>query len=129
MMKIAINTDKAPAAIGPYSQGVLFSKFVFTSGQLPLNPNTKALSEGGVKEQTQQALFNLKEVLEEGGASLESVVKTTCYLKDINDFNEFNEVYESFFGKKVPPARSCIQVAQLPKDALVEIEAIAFRDN
>ncbi|ECU7715163.1 regulator, partial [Salmonella enterica subsp. enterica serovar Derby] len=97
-MKVIINTDKAPSAIGPYSQGFIFNGLVFTSGQLPLYPKTMNLTEGGIKEQTWQALLNLKFVLEMGGASLETVLKTTCFLKNMDDFNAFNEVYETFFG-------------------------------
>ncbi|ECK7274309.1 RidA family protein [Salmonella enterica subsp. enterica] len=128
-MKVIINTDKAPSAIGPYSQGFIFNGLVFTSGQLPLYPKTMNLTEGGIKEQTWRALLNLKFVLEMGGASLETVLKTTCFLKNMDDFNAFNEVYETFFGKINGPARSCIQVEKIPKDALVEIEAIAFENK
>ncbi|CAM7820583.1 MULTISPECIES: RidA family protein [Enterobacteriaceae] len=125
-MKNIINTEAAPAAIGPYSQGVSFGDLVMTSGQLPLDPATMAFPEGGVKEQTRQSLLNVKAVLEQSGASLETVLKTTCFLARMEDFAAFNEVYTEFFGSTGAPARSCIQAGKLPKDALVEIEAIAY---
>ena len=125
-MKNIINTEAAPAAIGPYSQGVSFGDLVMTSGQLPLDPATMAFPEGGVKEQTRQSLLNVKAVLEQSGASLETVLKTTCFLAKMEDFAAFNEVYTEFFGSPGAPARSCIQAGKLPKDALVEIEAIAY---
>jgi 2-iminobutanoate/2-iminopropanoate deaminase len=126
MMKQKIHTDNAPAAIGPYSQGLAFKELVFTSGQLPLNPSTMAFPEGGIKEQSRQSLANLKAVLEAAGAGLDSVLKTTCFLSDMENFAAFNEVYTEVFGTDVAPARSCIEAARLPKDALVEVEAIAF---
>lgn len=125
-MKKIINTELAPKAIGPYSQGAGFESLVFTSGQLPLDQKTMAFVEGGIKEQALQSLLNLKAVLEEAGASLDSVLKTSCFLSDMNDFVAFNEVYTEIFGTEAAPARSCVEVARLPKDALVEIEAIAF---
>ena len=125
-MKNIINTEAAPAAIGPYSQGVSFGDLVMTSGQLPLDPATMAFPEGGVKEQTRQSLLTAKAVLEQSGASLETVLKTTCFLAKMEDFAAFNEVYTEFFGSTGAPARSCIQAGKLPKDALVEIEAIAY---
>lgn len=125
-MKKVVNTELAPKAIGPYSQGTGFENLVFTSGQLPLEPKTMAFVEGGIKEQALQSLLNLKAVLEEAGASLDSVLKTSCFLSDMNDFVAFNEVYTEIFGIEAAPARSCVEVARLPKDALVEIEAIAF---
>ncbi len=124
-MKQSIKTDKAPAAIGPYSQGVEWdSKLVFSSGQIPLDPRTGNLVEGGIKEQTKQALENLKAVLEAGGSSLNKVVKCTVFLADMNDFAAMNEVYAQYFTQN-PPARSAFQVVRLPKDARVEIEAVA----
>lgn len=126
-MKKIIETSHAPGAIGPYSQGVSFDRLVFTSGQLPLNPESMVFPEGGIKEQTRQSLLNMKAVLEESGASLETVLKTTCFLADMNDFVAFNEVYTEFFGSDSAPARSCVEAARLPKDAKVEIEAVAFR--
>lgn len=125
-MKKIVNTELAPKAIGPYSQGTGFENLVFTSGQLPLETKTMAFVEGGIKEQALQSLLNLKAVLEEAGASLDSVLKTSCFLSDMNDFVAFNEVYTEIFGTEAAPARSCVEVARLPKDALVEIEAIAF---
>ena len=125
-MKKTIHTDLGPAAIGPYSQGAAFKELVFTSGQLPLDPKTMAFVEGGIKEQALQSLKNLKAVLEESGASLDSVLKTTCFLSDMENFAAFNEIYTEVFGTENAPARSCVEAARLPKDALVEIEAIAF---
>ncbi|WEJ90380.1 MAG: RidA family protein [Klebsiella huaxiensis] len=125
-MKQQIATDKAPAAIGPYSQAIQLGNLVFTSGQLPLDPETMTFPEGGIKEQTIQSLKNVQSILEKSGASLQTVVKTTCFLSDMAHFAEFNQVYESFFGTEAAPARSCVQAAKLPKDALVEVEAIAF---
>lgn len=124
-MKQPVKTDKAPAAIGPYSQGVEWdSKLVFTSGQIPLDPKTGQLVEGDIKAQTRQALENLKAVLEAGGSNLKKVIKCTVFLADMNDFAAMNEVYAQYFPQN-PPARSAFQVARLPKDAGVEIEAIA----
>ncbi|MEZ8968742.1 regulator [Vibrio breoganii] len=126
-MKQLISTPNAPAAIGPYAQGTAYSELVLTSGQLPLDPETMAFVEGGIKVQARQSLLNLKEVLEAGGASLETVLKTTCFLSDMENFAAFNEVYTEVFGTDNPPARSCVEAARLPKDALVEVEAIAHR--
>lgn len=125
-MKKIVNTALAPKAIGPYSQGTSYQGLVFTSGQLPLDTNTMEFVSGGIKEQARQSLENLKAVLEEAGASLDTVLKTCCFLSDMNDFVAFNEVYTDVFGTEAAPARSCVEVARLPKDALVEIEAIAF---
>ncbi|UGA57318.1 RidA family protein [Vibrio sp. VB16] len=125
-MKTKIHTDAAPAAIGPYSQALAFQELVFTSGQLPLNPETMAFPDGGIKEQALQSLNNLKSVLEAGGASIDTVIKTTCFLADMADFVAFNEIYTEVFGTENAPARSCIQAARLPKDALVEVEAVAY---
>ncbi|ELI8127106.1 RidA family protein [Yersinia enterocolitica] len=126
-MKTVILTNKAPEAIGPYSQGISYGELVFTSGQLPLDPVTKIFPEGNIKEQTRQSLMNIQAVLEQSGASLKSVIKTTCFLADMADFAAFNEVYSEFFGTEAAPARSCIQAAKLPKNALVEVEAIAHK--
>ncbi|MBV7316048.1 RidA family protein [Shewanella sp. NIFS-20-20] len=125
-MKTVINTASAPAAIGPYSQGIAFQNLVFTSGQIPLDPATMEFVSGGIKEQSQQSLKNLKAVLEQAGAGLDTVLKTTCFLADMADFAAFNEVYTQVFGDDAAPARSCVQAARLPKDALVEVEAIAY---
>ena len=125
-MKQIIKTDKAPAAIGPYSQAVAINGFLFTSGQIPLNPATGLLDSTDVEDQTRQALLNLKAVLEAYGAELSQVVKTTVFIKDMNDFARINKVYGEFFTD-AHPARSCVEVARLPKDVLVEIEAVAFK--
>lgn len=126
-MKNIITTEAAPAAIGPYSQGVNYGDLVMTSGQLPLDPLTMAFPAGGIKEQTRQSLLNVKAVLEQAGASLDTVLKTTCFLAKMEDFAAFNEVYSEFFDANGAPARSCIQAGKLPKDALVEIEVIAYK--
>ncbi|MDZ7378406.1 MAG: RidA family protein [candidate division KSB1 bacterium] len=126
-MKTVVATGDAPKAIGPYSQAVLAGTgLVFTAGQLGLDPRTGELVGPGIKEQTQQALTNLAAVLRAAGSSLERVVKTTVFLADLNDFAAMNEVYAQFFPTD-PPARSAVQVARLPKDARVEIEAVAER--
>lgn len=125
MSKEIIATDKAPAAIGPYVQATKVANMVYTSGQIPLMPETMQLVEGDVKVQAEQVLINLSAILEAAGASLDTVVKTTCFLKDMNDFVAFNEVYAQFF-KNTAPARSCVEVARLPKDVLIEVEAIAY---
>lgn len=126
-MKQIIATEQAPAAIGPYSQGTSYSDIVYTSGQLPLVPETMKFVEGGIKEQARQSLENLKAVLEASGASLDTVLKTTCFLSDMENFVAFNEVYTEVFGTENAPARSCVEAARLPKDALVEVEAIAYK--
>jgi len=123
MSKKQVSTTKAPGAIGPYSQAISSGNWVYTSGQLGLNPETGELAEG-VQEQARQALNNVKAILEEAGASLDHVLKTTVFLKDMNDFAAVNEVYSTFFSEPYP-ARSAIEVARLPKDGLVEIEAVA----
>ncbi|PMG19251.1 RidA family protein [Vibrio splendidus] len=125
-MKTKIHTDLAPAAIGPYSQGMAFKDLIFTSGQLPLDAKTMAFVEGGIKEQARMSLKNLKAVLEQSGGSLDTVIKTTCFLSDMENFVAFNEVYTEVFGTENAPARSCVEAARLPKDALVEVEAIAY---
>ena len=125
-MKKIISTLKAPQAIGPYSQAVVLpgQELVFVSGQLGLDPVSGEFVKGGVSEQTKQVLKNVKAVLKAAGSDLEHVVKTTVYLKNMNDFAEMNKVYASFFSDE-PPARAAVEVARLPKDALVEIEVIA----
>ncbi len=125
MSRSVIHTDGAPAAVGPYSQAIVAGGFVFTAGQLGLVPGTKTLVEGGIREQTRQALANVRAVLEAAGSSLERVIKTTVFLRDMNDFAAMNEVYATFFPQQ-PPARSTVQVARLPLDALVEIETVAL---
>lgn len=124
-MKEIIATNKAPSAIGPYSQGIKANGLVFTSGQLPLDPATGAFPEG-IKAQTRMSLLNVKAILEQAGTSVEKVVKTTVFLSDMNNFAAMNEVYAEIFGDSNHPARSAVQVARLPKDALVEIEVIAL---
>ena len=119
-----LSTQAAPAAIGPYSQGVDAGSFVITSGQLPLDSATGAFAEGGVAGQTRQSLLNVQAILAQAGLTLEHVVKTTVFLKNMDDFAAMNEAYAAFFPQN-PPARSAVEVARLPKDALVEIEAIA----
>ena len=121
-MKI-IHTESAPAAIGPYSQAIEANGLVYTSGQIALNPQTGALAGDSIEAQTEQAIQNLKAVLEAAGSGLKSVVKTTCFLQRMSDFAAFNAVYGQYFTGK--PARSCVEVAALPKGALVEIEAVA----
>ena len=123
-MKKIISTAKAPAAIGPYSQAVSLGSLLITSGQLPLDPATGAFPEG-IAAQTRQSLTNVKAILEEAGTDMEHVVKTTVFLSDMNDFGAMNEVYATFFQEGSYPARSAVEVARLPKDALVEIEVIA----
>ena len=123
-MKEVIHTDKAPAAIGPYSQAVKVGDLMFTSGQVPIDPETGAVVEGGIQEQARQSLNNIKAILNAAGTNMGAVVKTTVFLQDMNDFAAMNEVYAQFFQEPYP-ARSAVQVGRLPKDALVEIEAIA----
>jgi 2-iminobutanoate/2-iminopropanoate deaminase len=120
-----IKTEGAPAAIGPYSQAVRAGGFIFASGQIPLDPATGAMVEGGIIEQTRQVMLNLSAVLEAAGTDLGGVVKTTVFLADMNDFSAMNEVYGQYF-KENPPARATVQAARLPRDARVEIEVIAL---
>jgi len=124
-MKKEVKTDKAPKAIGPYSQGVIANGFVFCSGQIPLDPASGELNTGPIEDQARLVLKNLGAVLEAAGSSFDRVVKTTIFLQDINDFSKVNQVYAEFF--KTPfPARATVQVARLPRDARVEIEAVAL---
>lgn len=118
-----IHTDKAPAAIGPYSQAIVHGDLVFTSGQIPINPNTGIVDAEGIVEQTEQVMKNLGEVLAAAGSSFEKTIKTTCFLADMGDFSAFNEIYAKYFTEK--PARSCVAVKSLPKGVLVEVEVIA----
>jgi 2-iminobutanoate/2-iminopropanoate deaminase len=124
-MKDRVQTDNAPGAIGPYSQAIKANGFVFASGQVPLDPATGKMVQGGIGEQTERALKNLKAVLEAAGCSLDRVVKTTVFLADLGDFVEMNEAYGKFFGEH-PPARSTVEVSRLPRDARVEIDVIAL---
>ncbi|WHH61765.1 RidA family protein [Petroclostridium sp. X23] len=125
MMKQTINTDKAPAAIGPYSQATKVGNMVFTSGQIPISPVTGEVVDGDIKSQAKQVLDNVQEVLKAAGTDLNHVVKTTIFLKDMNDFAVVNEIYAQYFTGNYP-ARSTVQVAKLPKDVGIEIEAIAI---
>jgi len=122
-MEIVVSKE-APSAIGPYSQAIVENGMVYTSGQIPLLPETGELVDGGIKEQTEQSIKNLSAVLAAAGSDLEHVVKTTCFLTDMADFTAFNEVYAEYFDKK--PARSCVAVLALPRGAKVEVEAISI---
>ena len=124
-MKRIISTDKAPAAIGPYSQAIEVNSMIFTSGVIPINPETNELVTGGIEVQAKQAIGNLKNLLEASGSSCENVVKTTVFIKNMDDFATVNEIYKGYFATDCP-ARSCVEVARLPKDVLIEIEAIAI---
>ncbi len=121
-MKV-ISSDFAPSAIGPYSQAIVTGNLLFTSGQIPINPETGSVVEGGIVEQTEQIMANIGEVLKAAGVGFDSVVKTTCFLAEIADFAAFNEVYGNYFTSK--PARSCVAVKDLPKGVLAEVEVIA----
>ena len=125
-MSQKVYTKNAPEAIGPYSQGMVIGNLVFTSGQIPLNPETGVLEGNNITEQTHRVCKNLKAVLEEAGSSLQKAVKTVCFLNEMADFAEFNAVYAEYFTGK--PARSCVAVKELPKGALVEVEVIAERE-
>ena len=124
-MKQIVSTKKAPIAIGPYSQAVKANGFNFVSGQLPVNPETGNFAGTTIEIQTKQSLDNLKAILEVGNSALEKVLKTTVFLKDMNDFSAMNTIYSQYFSENFP-ARICVEVARLPKDALVEVEAIAL---
>ncbi len=119
-----VSTDKAPKAIGPYSQAVICNGILYTSGQIPLDPTTGNMVEGGIKEQTERIMQNLEAVLSEAGTSFDKVVKTTCFIADMTDFADFNEVYSKYITNA--PARSCVAVKALPKGALAEVEVIAY---
>ena len=118
-----ISTDKAPAAIGPYSQAIMANGFLFTSGQIPINPATGNVDAEGITAQAEQVMINLKAVLKEAGTSFDNVVKTTCFIADMGDFAAFNEVYAKYITSA--PARSCVAVKALPKGVLCEVEAVA----
>ena len=128
MTKNIIKTDKAPAAIGPYSQAIEVNGIIYTSGVIPIDPATNTLVEGDITVQANQAIGNLIALLKEAGASSEDVIKTTVFIKDMNDFAKVNDVYANYFTSNFP-ARSCVEVARLPKDVLIEIEAIAVKAN
>lgn len=125
MEKVVISTDTAPAAIGPYSQAIGIGNLVFVSGQIPIFPASGEIVQGDIKVQTRQVLENLRCILETANSSLDKVVKTTIFMKDLNDYTAINEVYKEFFSNK-PPARAAVQAARLPKDVGIEIEAVAF---
>ncbi len=127
MSKTIISTQDAPKAIGPYVQATKVGNFLFTSGQIPLDPKTNTIVTGDIKVQSHRSLDNLMAVLKEAGMDSSNVVKTTCFLKNIEDFAAFNKVYGEYF-KEPAPARSCIEVARLPKDVLCEIELVAYKD-
>ena len=118
-----VSTDKAPAAIGPYSQGIIANGFLFASGQIPINPANGEIEGGDITEQAELVMKNIGEILKEAGTTYENVVKNTCFLADMGDFGAFNSVYEKYFTGK--PARSCVAVKQLPKNVLCEVEIIA----
>jgi 2-iminobutanoate/2-iminopropanoate deaminase len=125
-MQTVIKTDKAPGAIGPYSQAIEVNKMVYTSGVIPIVPATGQLVEGGVEEQARQAISNLVALVEASGSSVDKIVKTTVFIKNMEDFGKINAIYADFF-KEPYPARSCVEVARLPKDVLIEIEAVACK--
>lgn len=127
ILKKIIVSDQAPKAIGPYSQAVHVDKLLFVSGQLPIEPANGTMPDD-IKAQTKQSLKNIKAILETAGLSMDSVIKTTVYLKDLGDFAEVNDMYAIFF-KQNPPARVCVEISRLPKDALVEIDAIAYNGS
>ncbi len=122
-MKQIISTDKAPAAIGPYSQAIEVNGLVFTSGVIPIVPATGEIVEGGIEEQAEQAIGNLAALIKEAGCDINNTIKTTVFIKDMNDFGKINEIYAKYFTANYP-ARSCVEVARLPKDVFIEIEAI-----
>ena len=126
MDKKIISTDKAPAAIGPYSQAVEVGDFIFTSGVIPVIPETGEIVQGGIEAQAEQAIGNLIALIESTGASRNDVVKTTVFIKNMDDFSKVNDIYAFYFSEEYP-ARSCVEVARLPKDVLIEIEAIVAR--
>ena len=126
-MLTKVATEKAPAAIGPYSQGIIANNFLFASGQIPIVPETGEIAQGDITVQAQQVMKNVGEVLKAAGTEFENVVKTTCFLADMADFGAFNQVYEEYFVSK--PARSCVAVKELPKGVLCEVEAIGVKES
>ena len=126
IMKEVIHTSNAPAAIGPYSQAIEINNMVYTSGVIPVIPATGEIAEGGVEAQAEQAFQNLCNLVEASGSKVENIVKTTVFIKEMNDFGKINEIYKKYF-KEPFPARSCVEVARLPKDVLLEVEAIAWK--
>lgn len=127
-MKQIISTKKAPDAIGPYNQAVSFEKLIFTSGQIALDSQTMQIIKGDIQEQTKQVMENLKVVLQEANSNFENVLKTTCYLSDMDNFVAFNEIYGQYFQAQTAPARSTVAVKTLPKNVLVEVDVIAFKN-
>lgn len=125
-MKTEIRTSNAPAAIGPYSQAIEVNGMIYTSGMIPINPQTGELITGSVEEQAKQAFSNLKALIEASGSSMDKVVKTVVFIKNMDDFSKINAIYEDFFTSPYP-ARSCVEVARLPKDVAIEVEAIAIK--
>lgn len=125
-MRRTVATDKAPAAIGPYAQANIYGNMVFTSGQIPLDPASGEIVGTTIEEQTRQVLTNVKNLIEASGSSMDKVLKTTVFIKNMDDFAKMNEVYAEFFPKGFYPSRSAVEVARLPKDVLVEIETIAY---
>jgi 2-iminobutanoate/2-iminopropanoate deaminase len=128
MPREIVRTDRAPAAVGAYSQAVRAGDFVFVSGQIPLNPETGEVVFADIKEQTERVLVNIRNILQEAGMGLEDVVRTTVYLELMDDLSRVNEVYGRFFGDE-PPARAAVEVARLPKDVAIEIEAVAWKKS
>lgn len=128
MKKQIIYTDKAPQAIGPYSQGVKYNGFLYTSGQIPFNVEKNELVTSSIQDEVHQVMKNVIAILEEGGTTIDNIVKTTIFVKDLNDFNAVNEVYASYFNDTNYPARECVEVARLPRDVNVEISVIAIAD-
>ena len=126
-MKTVISTKEAPAAIGPYSQAIKVGGLVYTSGQIPLDPATGKIVDGDIRVQASQSCKNLLAVLDAAGMTPDNVIKSVCFIKNMNDFAAFNEVYAEYFGKAAP-ARSCVEVARLPKDVLCEVELVAYKD-
>lgn len=127
-MQKQLSTTDAPEAIGPYSQAVQFGDLIFTSGQIPIDPITKSIVEGDISDQSRRSLENIKAILKNAGSSLENVIKSTIYLTDIKTFGAVNEAYSQYFKGPVLPARSCVEVSNLPKGAMVEIEVIAIKE-
>ncbi|WP_291051114.1 MULTISPECIES: RidA family protein [unclassified Empedobacter] len=128
MKKKIVHTEKAPQAIGPYSQGVKYNGFIYTSGQIPFNVEKNELVTTGIQDEVHQVMKNVIAILEAGGTTIDQVVKTTIFVKDLNDFNAVNEVYASYFNDENYPARECVEVARLPRDVNVEISVIAIAD-
>ncbi|MFV0198069.1 RidA family protein [Empedobacter falsenii] len=128
MKKQIIHTNKAPQAIGPYSQGVKYNGFLYSSGQIPFNVEKNELVTSSIQDEVHQVMKNVIAILEEGGTTIDNVVKTTIFVKDLNDFNAVNEVYASYFNDTNYPARECVEVARLPRDVNVEISVIAIAD-